>query len=488
MERFLPHRSMFGQMTALTMLLLVVGSYFFAVRPILDMLPPPALDPLDVTAQKVRDTINDETFALSKHPDRAISREFLSVINTTIQHNPNFRYYLKIGDRTVGNMKRPPVYQQLGLDRFEAVRRSMQAPELCAQMHRDFSTPRSKGSMEYVYCDQPRYYEFHGLEHAIPTDVDRREVAVRKVFWSYGSTFFYTVAAILVLVFGVILYNMRTIRRVARLAQSVDAARLDLELPERGIPQEVLPLVRAINQLIARLANAQTRQKFFLSAAAHELRTPLTVLRTRLELLEDAPIKDKLIGDVRRVTNLVNQLLTLMKIDTLDAVSGSLDLVASTRKVIVDLAPLATGRGIAISFAPDAQSHWIRGSSDLIEVAVANLVDNAISFTPDGGEVFIALDEGGMLSVRDFGPGIDPAKASTLFEPFVRYPANRRGYGLGLAIVRAIITLHGGTVTARNADGKGAVFELLFPPENRTSQDNPDDAVPVRIPPFRTAS
>lgn len=483
MRRVWPHRSMFGQMAVLTLLLLGVGAYLVTIRPILAVLPPAAFDPLDRSAQRVRDAINAEAFALSGHPDRAVSRSFTATMAEAVRRNPDFRYYLRVGDRVIGNTPTPAYFHALGLDRLEAARAAAPAPEICLQMFRNLSTAQDKGALEYLYCNRPRYIEYHGLRHAFPTPNDRAQRAVRKLFWTTGGAFFYTVAALFLLASAVIVVNMRTIRRVARLAQSFDANHLDVQLPERGVPAEVLPLVRAINQLIGRLRQTQARQKFFLSAAAHELRTPLTVLRTRLELLDEAPIKDKLIGDVRRVTNLVNQLLTLMKLDTLAEVAGTLDLVATTRKVLADLAPLAGQRNIALSFAPQIERYWMAGGADLVEVAIANLVDNAISFTPDGGEVFVALDAEGLLSVRDFGPGLDPAKIGSLFDPFVRHPSNRRGFGLGLAIVKAIATLHGGSVAARNADGAGAVFDLRFPPSDGTATAGP--ANPVRVPAFK---
>lgn len=484
MRRLWPHRSMFGQIALLTLLLLGVGAYLVSIRPVLQALPPTAFDPLDISAQQVRDAINAESFALSQHPDRAVSRNFTATMAAAMRVNPDFQYYLRIGDRVISNRRDPSYFHALGLDRVEAARAAAPAAELCVQLFRNLSRPGEKGGVEYNYCQHPRYSEYSGLRHPFPTKIDRTRQAVRKFAWSYGSGFFYTVAALFLLASAVLFANMWSIRRVARLAQSFDANDLDVQLPEQGVPNEVLPLVRAINQLITRLRQTQTRQKFFLSAAAHELRTPLTVLRTRLELLDEAPIKEKLIGDVRRVTNLVNQLLTLMKLDTLAEVAGLFDLVVTTRKVLADLAPLAAQRGIALSFAPQVDRYPVAGGADLVEVAIANLVDNAISFTPDGGEVFVALDPDGLLSVRDFGPGLDPAKAASLFEPFVRHPSNRKGFGLGLAIVKAIATLHGGSVAARDAEGRGAVFDLRLPHEAEGSTPSPG-AAPVRVPAFK---
>lgn len=468
MRRPGPHRSIFVQLALVTLLLLGVGAYLVAVRPVLEMLPPAAYDPLDISAQQVRDTIAREAFALSGHPDRAVSREFTETMAKAVRSNPGFRYYLRVGNRVIGNVRQPEQFKRLGLDRLEAARAGA-APDICLQMFRNLSTAQSKGAINYSYCSEPRYYEYDGLTHPFPVEIDRTRQAFGKVFWRSGAAFFYAVGALFLLASIVVVVNMLTIRRVARLAASFDANDLDHSLPERGVPAEVLPLIRAINQLIGRLRQTQGRQKFFLSAAAHELRTPLTVLRTRLELLDDTPIKDKLVGDVRRLITLVNQLLTLMKLDTLAEVSGTVDLVATTRKVLTDLAPLASQRGVVLSFAPQAPRYPVSGAGDLIEVAIVNLVDNAISFTPQNGEVFVALTDDGHLSVRDFGPGLAPEKADSLFEPFVRHPANRKGFGLGLAIVKTIATLHGGSVQARNADGGGAIFDLHFPSDRPAS-------------------
>lgn len=102
------------------------------------------------------------------------------------------------------------------------------------------------------------------------------------------------------------------------------------------------------------------------------------------------------------------------------------------------------------------------GDADLVAVAIANLVDNALSFSEAGGQVVVSLDSDGVLSVRDHGPGIPESRLDVLFEPFVRFPPSRNGHGLGLAIVRAVATAHGAGLRAENAEGGGAVFTLDF--------------------------
>jgi len=206
----------------------------------------------------------------------------------------------------------------------------------------------------------------------------------------------------------------------------------------------------------------QRRATFFLSAAAHEMRTPLTVLRTRLELMEDGDQKDKLVGDVRRLTSLVNQLLTLMSISNRRDVTGFTDLVVAARKVASDLAPIAEAAGVSISFESEVSELEVIGEKALIRSAIGNLVENCISFSPAGGKVVLAVGADGIVTVRDHGPGLGDADPDSLFEPFSRQISNRRGYGLGLAIVNAIVRLHGGRATAANAPGGGAVFTVSF--------------------------
>lgn len=459
------HRSMFGQMTILACILMAAGLYVLAIRPIQQVLTAPAAyDALDITAQKVRETINAFLLTHETVPDAPESAQFRKFMAQVQRANPDFRYSMRIDDRTYGNTGTPRYFAANGLDRLLALRRDLKVPGMCSQLYRNLSTAQEKAGLEFIDCGTARYYEFYGLTHAVKTDINRTDQAFSKMFWSYSSAFVYTVLAAFFLVALVVLGNMLLIRRVARVAYSFDPGKLDHQLPEEGLPHEILPLVRATNHLIVSLAGMQQRQKFFLSAAAHELRTPLTVLRTRIELIEESPMKDKLVGDVRRMVGLVNQLLTLMKIGGLQEVSDPVDLVAAARKAVADLTGLAGGRGITLYFEPQIARFEMRGEAELLEIAIANLVDNAISFTPDGGQVFIALNVDGVVAVRDVGPGIDEANATNLFEPFVRYRSKRKGYGLGLAIVKAIVQLHAGTVVARNAeDGPGAVFQLQFP-------------------------
>lgn len=143
-------------------------------------------------------------------------------------------------------------------------------------------------------------------------------------------------------------------------------------------------------------------------------------------------------------------------------VTGFTDLVASAAKVIKGRAIMADQGDVTLILDSVTEAFEIPGDATLIESAIANLVDNAVSFAPTGTSVRVAIDADGRITVRDHGPGFGDIEPETLFEPFARPVSARRGYGLGLAIVAAIVRLHGGTMTARNVEDGGAEFAMTF--------------------------
>lgn len=252
------------------------------------------------------------------------------------------------------------------------------------------------------------------------------------------------------------------IRHVARDLERQEETQYLSKIPEDRLPAEVLPLVRAINRRIERLAALGERQSFFLSAAAHEMRTPLTVVRTRLEQLEDSAIKDRLVTDVRRLTRLVNDLLTLMSIRGRERVMKPVDLVERCGRVIDALDTVAAARAVKLKLETRADPLPVTGDAGLIEVAVTNLVQNAIAHSPIGGVVTIAIDRGPSITVSDQGSGVPEAQQAALFDPFFRLSSGPGGYGLGLTIVRAITDVHGATIRVGNRTDGGGMFVFDF--------------------------
>jgi signal transduction histidine kinase len=214
--------------------------------------------------------------------------------------------------------------------------------------------------------------------------------------------------------------------------------------------------------MIVRVDEAQRRQRFFLSAAAHEMRTPLTVLRTRLEIMDEGRLKDKLISDVRRLTDLANKLLTLMTISEAEEAMRETDLVTVTGRVVGERETVARRRGLDLVFEREVTRHIVWADAGLVETAIGNVIDNALSFSAEGQRVTVRLDKAGWVRVRDHGPGIPPEQIKDLFEPFTRFSTGRSGYGLGLAIVKAVIDRHKGLVEVTAPPGGGAEVALRF--------------------------
>jgi two-component system OmpR family sensor kinase len=246
-------------------------------------------------------------------------------------------------------------------------------------------------------------------------------------------------------------------------------------LGERGLPEELQPLVASLNGLLARLSEALAAQRRFTADAAHELRTPLAALKLQLDLARRngaassaAALSDVEAG-VARASHVVEQLLTLARVEpeALSAQRMPCDLVALARDAIVARAALAADKSIDLGLAR-ATPATVPGDPASLEILLSNLVDNALRYTPRGGRIDVAVDRddnGATLSVADTGPGIPPAERERVFDRFVRGAgAEEPGSGLGLSIVRRIADAHHATITLdAPAAGTGLVVRVRFP-------------------------
>jgi signal transduction histidine kinase len=263
---------------------------------------------------------------------------------------------------------------------------------------------------------------------------------------------------------------LRPLRRAGREAEAIGFETLDRRLSLEGLTKEVSPFVAAINALLERLAAGAARQRRFAADAAHELRTPVAILRARLSTLPAFDGKKELERDARRISMLVDQLLSAARLSRADmkpTVPVRLDRIA--RDVVGNCAPLALNTGRDIAFLGSNKPVQIIGDEEALTSAITNLVDNAIRAEPKGGTVEVAtgLGEGGRegwVEVRDHGRGVPEADRDNLFEPFWRNGDTGSGTGLGLAIVREIASAHEGRASMRpGPDWRGAVFRLEFP-------------------------
>lgn len=272
----------------------------------------------------------------------------------------------------------------------------------------------------------------------------------------------------------------RGVAPLANIAHAVRARTPDslAPLPEADAPEEVQPLVLALNGLLQRLGDALDMQRDFIADAAHELRTPLTALQVQVQLLEreqDAAARQQAVAELKRglqrATHLVTQLLTLARHapEATAAPSTAVSLAELAGLVIADHAALADAKGIDLGAAALDDALSVRGEFSALRTLLANLVANAIRYTPAGGRVDVTVRRAGadaLLEVQDSGPGIPPQERERVFDRFYRGAAAadaEHGSGLGLAIVRAIAERHGARVTLDDAALGGLRVSVYFP-------------------------
>ena len=270
----------------------------------------------------------------------------------------------------------------------------------------------------------------------------------------------------------------RGLAPLKRLAQAVATRTptvLD-PLPEQKAPEEVLPLVGSLNDLLGRLAEAIAAQKAFIADAAHELRTPIAALQLQAQLVErartdaerSASLQDLKAG-VRRSGHAVQQLLTLARQDPDLAVRPFtvVALAELARSVVAEHIVLAEVKRIDLGLHYADEYATVRGDPDALRVLLGNLLDNALRYTPVGGRVDVSAtmrDGSPYLEVSDSGPGILEADRTRVFDRFYRGEATREsGTGLGLAIVKTIADRHGAQVQLDNSDSGGLRIRVVFP-------------------------
>jgi len=282
-------------------------------------------------------------------------------------------------------------------------------------------------------------------------------------------------------------------------------------IDERQAPEEVSPLVRAINDLLARLDQSMSTQKHFLADAAHQLKTPLAGLRTQAELAQrqiDAGQHDplalkKTLQQIARssqnAAHMVNQLLAMARAENREQLARQqrVNLARLATETVRDFVPRALEKRIDLGYeGPDettapagSQGPIVLGHAFLLRELIRNLVDNALQYTPVGGLVTVRVldDPFGqvvVLQVEDSGPGIAAAERDQVFQPFYRsLGTNVDGSGLGLAIVREIALQHRAEIALEDANvrkrpgladhaeaphGPGARFTLRFPAAPRS--------------------
>jgi len=287
-----------------------------------------------------------------------------------------------------------------------------------------------------------------------------------------------------ILIWVVVGRGLRPLDAVARAVSTRTAVALD-PLPEDRVPSEVVPLVRALNELLERLQRALQAQREFTADAAHELRTPLAALSLQVQLAERAPDAaaraeafGELKGGLQRATHSVQQLLTLARQEpgsgstsvssggNAERPTGQVRLGELVATVITAQLPLAEAKQIDLGATPGSGEDLVSGDEEALRILITNLVGNAIRYTPAGGRVDVAVGEeesGVFIEVSDSGPGIPAEDRQRVFDRFYRRAqSDEAGSGLGLAIVKSIAERHLATVQLGEAALGGLCARVQF--------------------------
>jgi two-component system sensor histidine kinase TctE len=299
--------------------------------------------------------------------------------------------------------------------------------------------------------------------------LELRETLARQIL---VDTLWRQAGLVVMIVLVVVLVVQRATRPVRELSRSL-RSRSDNDLsplPRAGAPRELLPLVDATNQHMARLSQLLDQQKRFVRDTSHQLRTPLAVLKTQLQSAQrgDVPPQQAFIEiahTVERATELANQMLALAKVEQLrqDTDAPVNDWAEVMRSVALDLAPLIAER--TLDFSITTASAPVRSHVWALRELSRNLLHNAIKHTPPGGSLTVALQHDAAqanLCVSDSGPGVSSALRQRLFQPFATESgeSNTHSVGLGLAICQGIAQSLGGRIALDNREQGGQTIGL----------------------------
>jgi signal transduction histidine kinase len=250
-------------------------------------------------------------------------------------------------------------------------------------------------------------------------------------------------------------------------------------------PREVKELATAFNDMAQRVQTSQQSQRDFVANVSHELKTPLTSIQGFAQAILDGTVNtpesvEKAAGIIRseaeRMYRLVMELLTLARLDagTANFERGPVNLTDLLQSVVEKMAPQARAANVSLETSL-ASIPAVLGDGDRLSEVFTNLVDNALKYTPEGGQVAISARANGSwdeISVADTGSGLTPEEQARIFERFYQADKSRQkaagpgsgsGAGLGLAIAREIIQAHGGTIQVISVPGKGSNFITRIP-------------------------
>lgn len=299
---------------------------------------------------------------------------------------------------------------------------------------------------------------------AVGQELDYREDLIEEMILGQMWIWFASLP-ILIIVLGWLIYKeLGPIKRLSQEIQTRKSGDVSL-LNTEGLPVEILPLVKNLNQFFDRTSAMLQRERRFTSDAAHELRSPLAALRIQTEVAQlagdDRELREQallhLTQGIDRASQLIEQLLTLSKLDNLQELEElqPIDWEGIIQSLIAERYFVAEKRKITLAFEKESEPKQKQGQPILVSLMLRNLLDNAIKYCPEDTTVSVKIASSQII-IEDNGGGVEPEDLKKLGQRFYR-PAgqNEKGSGLGLSIVMRIAELHGFKVRLENVIKEG---------------------------------
>jgi two-component system sensor histidine kinase QseC len=314
-----------------------------------------------------------------------------------------------------------------------------------------------------------------GVTIAIGESKHLRNRLEKELVWDHAVMFLWIYPILAILTWITVSLGLGSIKKISKNILARPADNFSALKIER-IPEEIQPLVIALNTLFVRLFKEFERKKRFASDAAHELRTPLAALKTQIQVTMLAKTEEarqigftKILKGIDRSTHIVKQLLVLSRLNNQSVLENfkTINLYPILSDMMAQLAPIALEKNIELELLHSDEEAFIDGNETILSILIRNLIDNAIKYTPPHGKIeakIQATPEKTILIVSDNGPGINIELHERIFERFYRVLGTQAsGSGLGLSIVKQIADLHHAKIElGQPADHPGLEIRLTF--------------------------
>lgn len=376
---------------------------------------------------------------------------------------------------------KPPVYYKIHYDRKVAFLIRDLNGNLIAKSYHSPLFPIAQHECSTIFEDiQIDNYLWRVFtlktQHGILQVGERKDIRgelIKEIIWQMLRTLLWSLPFLAILIYASIRRGLRPLKQVAQDIAQRNPEQLQ-HLDNKDIPLEIKSLVDTLNNLFQRLNYSFENERRFTADAAHELRTPLAGLKLQAQIALQSPNNDvrsqalqNILVGVDHAHHLVSQLLTLARIDSNQSLElKTVDLKIIVEKIIAMLISQAIDKQQDLGLLISTENTQTQGNPEVLEILLRNLVDNALRYTPENGEITISIErlktEQLCLKVKDNGQGISQDKIEKIFERFYRGEHQHiQGSGLGLSIVKRIAELHHLQLNFESNDG--LIVSVIFP-------------------------